>query len=398
MAGQDNSCEVIIAGGGMVGMATALRLARTGIRVVMLEASVPDASLLHSSFDSRTLVVNPASRQFWEDLGIWQKVSQSATAIEQVHVSAQGRFGSVLFDKQDFAVATLGHVVEAQVLGSVLWQEVKQSANIQLLAPAHMTGFTVAQEAVTVEYTHQEQKRTLSASLLVAADGAQSAVRAKLQLPTRIKEYHKTAIICNLKTEQPHHNRAYERLTSDGPFALLPFHDRLGLVWSNSHEQAQQLLAMDERAFIEAAQRVFGQRLGAFVQIGKRHSYPLFQVRVERQYAERVVLMGNAAHAVSPVSAQGLNLAVRGVRRLTDAVLQARQHGEDLGAESVLAAYQQASMPDQDQVLNYTDDLMTWFRIDEPLVSGLRSLGLLAIDSSPTLKRKLYELAGGLNY
>ncbi len=280
----------------------------------------------------------------------------------------------------------------------MLWQEVKQTSGVQLVAPAQLTDFAASDDQVNVTSSHQQHTQTIGARLLIAADGAQSSVRAQLGLPTRIKAYEKTAIICNLKTERPHPGRAFERITSSGPFALLPFHDRLGLVWSNDQQRADQLLAMDEAAFMAQAQAEFGQRLGRFTQIGKRHSYPLFQVRVEQQYTDRVVLMGNAAHAVSPVSAQGLNLAVRGVRRLTEALCQAHEQGADLGAESVLSAYQAASMPDQNQVLNYTDDLMTWFKIDEPVIAGIRSLGLLAIDASPGLKRRLYELAGGLNH
>jgi len=395
---QDHRCDVIIVGGGMVGLATALRLARSGIKVAMLEASLPKETMHHNSFDSRTLVVNPASRQFWQDLGIWQSISQSAAVIDQVHVSNQGHFGTVLFDKNEFSVEALGHVVEAQVLGGVLWQQVKKTTGVHLIAPAELTAFEVSDEHVTVQFKHQQLSQKLQARLLIAADGAQSSIRQQLNLPTHTKAYEKTAIICNLKTEQPHRNRAYERLTRTGPFALLPFGDRMGLVWSNTHEQAGRLLAMDEGRFINAAQAAFGQRLGRFMQIGQRHSYPLHQVRVERQYANRVVLMGNAAHAVSPVSAQGLNLAVRGVRRLTQLLTEAHAHGSDLGAEKLLAEYQVASLPDQQQVLNYTDDLMTWFKIDEPVIAGLRSLGLLAIDSSPTLKKRLYELAGGLNY
>jgi 2-octaprenyl-6-methoxyphenol hydroxylase len=394
----NTTCDVIIVGGGMVGLATALRLARGGVRVVMLEASVPNEAMHHSSFDSRTLVVNPASRQFWQDLGIWQRLSQSATAIEQVHVSNKGRFGTVLFDKTDFDVDALGHVVEAQVLGSMLWQEVKQTSGVQLVAPAQVTAFEVSTDQVQVTYKQQDRISSMNASLLIAADGAQSSIRTQLGLPTHTKAYEKTAIICNLKTERPHRGRAYERLTASGPFALLPFHERLGLVWSNSHQRAEQLLAMDESAFMAQAQAEFGQRLGRFTQIGTRHSYPLFQIRVEQQFADRVVLMGNAAHAVSPVSAQGLNLAVRGVRRLTDALLKAGEAGMDLGVQNVLAGYQAASMPDQNQVLNYTDDLMTWFKIDEPVIAGIRSLGMLAIDASPAMKRRLYELAGGLNH
>ncbi len=398
MPEQPNQFEVVIIGGGLVGMATALSLAHAGIQVAMLEAKMPDISMFHTSYDSRTLVVNPASEQFWQQLGVWQSVVASATKINQVHVSSKGQFGRVLFDKDELEVPVLGHVVEANVLGAVLWDKVRNNPNIKVIAPATMSDFKVSDEAVTIDYELQGEHHQASAQLMIAADGAQSSIRKQLSLPTNTKAYKKTAVICSITPEKMHHNRAYERLTKTGPFALLPFNGRMGLVWSNEPEKAEQLLKMPQAEFIELAQAEFGYRLGRFTEVGKRHQYPLFKIQVEKQYDERVVLLGNAAHTVSPVSAQGLNLAIRGVKRLSALLANQHQQKQDLGALSLLENYQQISQQDQNQILTYTDDLMTWFKIDEPVINGFKSLGLVTIDSQINLKKKLFRLAAGLNH
>ncbi|MEZ5471774.1 MAG: FAD-dependent oxidoreductase [Marinicella sp.] len=398
MPDQAQTYQVVIIGGGLVGMASALSLANAGIKVAMLEARLPDITMFHTSYDSRTLVVNPASEEFWRQLGVWQSVLASATKINQVHVSSKGQFGRVLFDKDELQVPVLGHVVEANVLGAILWDKVKNHSNVRVIAPANMTNFTVNSQTVDINYDLQGEQQSLSAQLMIAADGAQSAIRQQLNLPISTKAYNKTAVICSITTEKPHNHRAYERLTPTGPFALLPFNGRMGLVWSNEPEKAEQLLQMSEAEFIELAQAEFGHRLGRFTEVGQRHQYPLFKIQVEKQYKARAVLLGNAAHTVSPVSAQGLNLAIRGVKRLSALLSKQHQQQQDLGAESLLETYQHNSLKDQNQIMAYTDDLMTWFKIDEPIINGIKSMGLVAIDSQISLKKKMFRLAAGLNH
>ena len=391
--------DVTIVGGGMVGLATALSLAGEHCSVHLLEAGQPQQVLSnqHPSFDDRTLVVNPASRLFWQQLGVWSDLAPLSTAVNQVHVSQKGRFGSVQFDCDELQEDHLAHVIEAKVLGRTLWQQVTGHPHITLTAPAELTQFSAGQSDVLIQYKSDSNQHSHRSGLMIAADGGRSFVRKKLALPTVTKNYHRTAIIANVATEYPHNHCAYERLTKTGPMALLPFHDRFGLVWTLPTEQAQEMLQAAESDFKAALQQAMGFRLGCITRLGQRSSYPLYRIDVPQQFKQRVLLMGNAAHTVSPVSAQGLNLGVRGIQRLKHVLTEAAHNGQDIGSDAVLADYQQQSRPDQQAILQYTDDLMTWFKLDQPVINGLRSLGLLAVDSSINLKRRFYQLAGGFS-
>jgi 2-octaprenyl-6-methoxyphenol hydroxylase len=387
--------DVAIVGGGLVGMALALSLAQHKITSVLIEAQAIPANE-SDQFDDRTLVVNPASQQFWQKLNVWPEVQSHVTAIETVHVSNQGRFGVVQFDKNELGVPQLGHVVAAKTLAKKLLKAVKQQPLISYFQPAELNTFEQTGQRICLTVAHGDSNTTVNAQLMVGADGVKSSIRKQLNLPTEVKSYQRSAIVCNITTSEQHMNRAFERLTTNGPMALLPFKNRFGFVWSLPTDEAERLLKVEDGSFIEQAQQQFGYRAGEFQQLGRRSSYPIYQIKVPVQHAQRVVLMGNAAHAVSPVSAQGLNLAVRGIDRLSEQLHQAKTKGGDLGHNSVLHAYQQASDEDQQRTMNYTDDLMTWFKIDEPFINAVRSLGLVAINANLNLKKTLFNTAGGL--
>ncbi|WP_154223124.1 FAD-dependent oxidoreductase [Marinicella rhabdoformis] len=390
--------DFAIVGGGMVGMGCALAMAQAGLSVLLLEAQAEDAfAVSAASFDDRTLVVNPASMSFWRDLGIWQKLEDQVVPIEYVHVSNQGHFGVVNFSASSFGLSELGAVVGAKDLAQVLWQAVNAHESITTKTSAQLNNFETNQNGVQLSVQHNNQALTFNAAVMVAADGARSAVREQLSLTSEVKSYKRTALVCNVLFDKRHQGCAFERLTQSGPLALLPFHQgRCGLVWSVESDQAQQLLELDEQDFISALQQQLSFRMGRLTQLGRRSSYPIYQVKVPNQIAQSVVLMGNAAHAVSPVSAQGLNLAVRGIRRLVNIMGEAHLKGQCLSDMKLLMRYQSDSEEDQKATLNYTDDLMTWFQINSPLVNGMRSVGLLTADAVPAIKNYLFERAGGL--
>ncbi len=387
--------DVIIVGGGMVGMAAALSLSQLNLSIALLESQETQGDS-HPSYDDRTLVVNQASVCFWKNLGIWHKLTQSITPINKVHVSNKGHFGSVNFDKDEMKVDALAYIVEAKILGFALKHACEENESITIIAPASFEQMQRKKGSVEINYSVGESIHTISAKLMLAADGIQSGIRQQLGLETIIKSYQRTAIICNITPEQKHNNCAYERLTDKGPTAILPFvGNRCGFVWTVENTQAQEILELSDENFIQKAQQQFGYRLGKFIKAGKRSSYPLYLVTVPQQVKNRVVLIGNAAHGMSPVSAQGLNLAVRDVARLFDVIQDSIKENDDIGADITLNTYQTRISEDQQQTMRYTDDLMSWFKIDEPIVATLRSISLFALNQSNHLKQELFHRASG---
>ncbi len=388
--------DVAIVGGGLVGLGLAEALACHDFSVCVLEARSPGVAA-ESSYDDRTLVVGAASRNFWRHLGVWRRVAEEAESIRQVHVSQPGRFGSALFDADRLGVDALAHVVEARALGLALLRQVTANSRIRYISQARYQGFKRMDHGSIVQFVAADGSECeIRASLLVAADGARSSVREQLGLTAHVYDYKKTALVCNITPAKPHHGRAYERLTADGPLAVLPFRARrCGLVWSLPTEQARELLRADEPSFLQAVQMAFGWRLGRIERVGRRSSYPLYRIEVPRQIAPGMVLMGNAAHTVAPVSAQGLNLAVRDMAQLVEELVKARSAGLSLGDESVLLKYQRARRRDQQATMKYTDDLMRWFALPRFPVPFLRTLAVLVVDGLEPVKQRLLRHGSG---
>lgn len=388
--------DIVIVGAGMAGMAAALALSTMRLKICIIESTVSSDDF-HTSYDDRTLVVNKASKHFWQHLGIWQSLADEMADVDSVHVSNKGQFGSVLFNAKDLKVDVLAHIVEAKVLAKVLRSHVEQSQSIKILCPAKVTEFSEVNNKINVCYQLQDENEVvLSASLMLAADGAQSNIRKQLDLEARIKSYDRIAVVCNITPEYKHRQCAYERLTPTGPTAILPFkNNRCGFVWTLASSDAEHVLSLSDDEFLSKAQNQFGYRLGRFMKVGKRSSYPLYLVEVPQQAKSRVILLGNAAHCMSPVSAQGLNLAVRDVAMLLDVLKKVQDNNGDIGSPETLKDYQNSTAEDQKSTMQYTDDLMSWFKIDNGLVNSVKSTALFLMDQMLSVKSELYSRTSG---
>jgi 2-octaprenyl-6-methoxyphenol hydroxylase len=222
--------------------------------------------------------------------------------------------------------------------------------------------------------------------LVVAADGANSFIRERLQIPTKTRDYGQTAIICNVTPEKAHDGRAFECLTDTGPFAVLPHTgQRCGLVWSVVTENAAEILGLDDEAFLARAHKRFGTQLGAFIKVGHRSAYPLKLVRASEDVRERLVIIGNAAHAIHPIGAQGFNLALRDAAVLAE-VLADSDLG-DPGETGLLHTYSAWRQQDQRGTIATSDGMTRLFSHPSPIAAGLRTSGLIAHAISPSLRR-----------
>lgn len=385
--------DVAIVGGGLIGASLACALGPMGYRVALIEA-VSYQAPAQPSFDDRTLALSRSSCRILEGLGVWPHLQADATPIRQIIVTEQGRPGRVVLEPGEMGLAAFGHVVEARRFGTALQQTLAGLVGVDVLSPVRVSGIERAGERVRLVTEADGQGGGLQARLLVAADGAHSTVRRLLGIGAQEHDYGQTAVICNITPEHPHAGRAFERFTRTGPFAILPHAgDRCGLVWTVAGDEAERLLAMEDAAFLAGARQRFGGELGEFIRLGRRSAYPLRLVRSERDTAERVVILGNAAHAIHPVGAQGFNLGCRDVAVLAE--LLARDTKGDPGAPGILQAYSDWRRPDQASTIALSDGMVRLFANTSPAASMLRSAGLIAHALAPPLRRRLAAAAMG---
>ena len=385
-----NRCDVAIAGGGMVGLSLAAALAELPLQVVVIEPVAPEADE-QPSFDSRTTALSSGSRRVLEGIGVWSAVAGRATPIRRIHVSERGVFGTATLTAAEQGLAALGYTIENRLLGQALCERVAAFPRIQV-RHARVTEVKPGEGSVRLATDAGEVHE---ARLVVAADGAQSAVRGALGIEASVTEYGQHAIIAHLDTGRFHDYTAYERFTPTGPLAMLPISEgRSAVVWTLAPESARRALALDDRAFLAELQQAFGLRLGRFTRVGRRQCYPLALTRAQRLTAPRAAILGNAAQALHPVAGQGFNLALRDVAMLAELI--ARAERGDPGAAPLLDRYAAWRAPDREAVIRFTDSLVRGFGLPLAPIRRVRGGGLLLFDLLRPVKHEFARRLMGL--
>ena len=391
--------DVVIVGGGMVGASLALALAPTGLRVLVIEAFEPGAAD-QPSFDERTSALGNGSRQVFEALGLWSGLLPEAAPIRRIHVSDAGHFGFARLDAAEFGQAALGYVVPNRVIGRELWAALHRCPAVDIRLPARALQVVLDADAARVTYEHEGQRHEAIARLVVAADGAQSLVRAAAGIGATRDDYDQTAIIAALRSDAPDDGTAYERFTAAGPMAVLPLKVAAAgywraLVWAARPDEARALMALDDASFLQRWQEAFGWRAGRAQQIGRRVAYPLALVRSGEAVATRAILLGNASQSLHPVAGQGFNLGLRDAAALAEMLVDAVRRGEDIGAPALLARFAAERGEDREGVVRFTDRLVRGFSDAGAARAALRNLGLLVFDLLPPAKRALSRISFG---
>ena len=397
--------EVIIVGGGMVGLSLALMLAKAKIAVKLLEAiqypNYEDADLApyHSSFDARNSALSRRSVQIYQELGLWDVLQQHATPILQVHITEQDSFGKARLLAEQEKVENFGQVIENAWLGRVLLTQVRQQPLIELIDGVQVTALTQDQDYAYIEALRGQQPISLQAKLLIAADGRDSFCRQALGIGVDEHDYDQVAIVTTVQTSKPHQQVGFERFSPLGPLALLPLPGeyRRSVVWPVKKGTEQEWLGDDnDQHFLAALQQAYGDRAGKFQKTGKRFSYPLSQVLAEKQASGRVVLMGNAAHTIHPVAGQGFNLCMRDAYVLVRSLTEQLAKSSDIGEPRMLLAYEAARLTDQQRVIKFCDSVVRGFSNQNPILKLIRNTGLLAFDVVPGIKPLIANYAMGL--
>ena len=370
--------DLAICGAGPVGMALAALLVQRGNRAARI-ALIDAKSIEQARRDPRTIALSHGSRQILEEAGAWPV---EATPIHQIHVSRRGQFGRSLMDRSEHGVEALGYVARYGAVVSAL-ADVCERLGVASLRPALVTGSVEDGDGVSVQIDQAGAASSLRASLLVQAEGGLFG-----QQPERTvsRDYGQSAIIAHVRTSAPIAHRAYERFTDEGPLALLPQDDGYALVWCVPPTRAEQLLALDDAAFLARLGAAFGSRLGRFMHTTPRLAYPL-GLNAQANGTARTVAIGNAAQTQHPVAGQGLNLGLR------DAAVLARMLAQD-GSPAGLERYASLRQTDRVLTVRVTDTMARIFTGSAP-TQGLLGLSLGLLDAfSPARK----ALAGLMMY
>ncbi len=405
MAAQMKDSDILIIGGGMVGVTLALLLARepslriTLIEAITLPALTPGEPLPYRpSFDARNTALSRRTVATYQELGLWDELQAHATPIHEIHVSERGRFGMARLVATEEKVESFGQVIENAWLGLVLLRALKACANVTVLDGVRLTALTPSPALMTATLQRGDERFTLSAPLVVAADGAQSASRALLGVGADTTSYEQVALVTTVATSLPHGNIAFERFTEHGPIALLPLPDnRRSIVWTLPAGSEKPLIECSDADFLAQLQQAFGRRAGRFVKTAPRFAYPLALTVAQAQALPRAVILGNAAHTLHPVAGQGFNLCLRDCLALTARVLAAHREGRDTGDLALLRDYEQARLDDQHNVITFSDAIVRGFSNRTPGLALARNVGMVTFDLLPAAKQALARYAMGLN-
>ncbi len=398
--------DIVIAGGGMIGTSLALALAPLKLNVAVVEP-VEASESVQPSFDERSTALSRSTQRMFEAMDLWREVVEASTPIEKIHVSDQGRFGFAHIDAKQQKVEALGYVVINRVLGQVLRSHIDKTERLDWLSPARIVAANSEAERCAVVIEDASGRRQLTCELLIAADGSNSQVREMLGIGVVRSDYNQVAVIGNLLPEKPMRNIAYERFTESGPIAMLPIADkRAAFIWTVQANDAEEVLQWGDAEFTRELRQAFGGRLGQFSRVGERAAYPLALSKAISLTAGRGVLVGNAAHGLHPVAAQGFNLGMRDVAALCDCLFDTVRGGDyhrsafDLGDASLLTRYADWRQDDHRNLVGFTDNLVKLFGSQKKSVKLLRNIGMLGFDMLPGVRglfaRHTMGLAGKL--
>ncbi len=377
-----------VIGGGLVGMALALALARQGFASGIHDLRPRGAARR----DPRVIALSHGSQQFFEWLGCWSAIAPSATAIDTIHISQKNGFGRTRIRAAEEGVSALGQVVPASKIAAAL-DDALDAAGVRYFGESHIIrSVQMAPGALQIQLI-DAQAQPHCTPLAVYAEGGISEAEEN---PIRHRDYGQHALICTVTADQPHAHTAWERFTPQGPLALLPLHtpNAYSVVYTCSPEEAAQCQTQEEAVFLKTIQAHFGHRL-SFSAVRDRHVFPLgLRYRVS-PVGERCVWLGNAAQTLHPVAGQGFNLALRDVMALA----QTLAGQADPGQPEVLARYAAARRIDRQGVIGLTDGLVRLFSNDLPVLREGRGLALLALDLLPPLRgflarRMMYGMRG----
>ncbi|CUH51049.1 UbiH/UbiF/VisC/COQ6 family ubiquinone biosynthesis hydroxylase [Shimia marina] len=391
--------DILIAGGGLNGPALALALAHSGFSVTVVDAR-PAPARAAGNFDGRGYALALASKRLLDNIGIWESVAEHAEPMREIKVS-DGRAGEgpapffLHFDHREIEEGPMGFMLEDRFLYRAFLSAMEDAPNITLISGTEVRDQSIDAGGVTTTLSTGD---TCRARLLVGCDGRQSGVAKRAGISRTGWGYGQTALVCAIAHEHPHNGIAHQFFMPPGPLAILPLPGNMcSIVWSERDDTAAAIQALSDEDYMAVLRPRFGDFLGEITLAGNRFTYPLSLSVANDFVAERVALVGDAAHGMHPIAGQGLNAGLRDVAALTQVLQNARQRGEDIASPLVLGRYQEWRRFDTATLVAATDLTNKLFSNDNPLLRAARDLGMGLVGSMPALRRGFMREAAGLN-
>lgn len=383
--------DVVVVGGGLVGATLALALEPHGYSVAVVEPHGPKPLPGADAWDQRVYSISPGSAALLQACGAWDSLPRERiTRVEAMQIYGDDITASLRFSAYDAGLRELAYIVENGLLHHALWARLRESPTISLYCPARCATLGWDDRAVTLELDGGE---TLTAELVVGADGADSWVREEAGIHCMRRSYGEVGVVANFTAMRPHRDVAYQWFGKQGVLALLPLPgDRVSMVWSTPQPHAETLMALSANDLADAVAEASGYALGSLDLITPPAGFPLTVQRVSRMVGAHVALVGDAAHSVHPLAGQGVNLGFRDVRDLT-AVLAHRGGHTHCGDYFLLRRYERARAEDIATMRAVTDGLQKLFAVDAVWVAKLRNLGLDWVGRIAPLKNLLIRHA-----
>ncbi len=384
--------DCVVVGGGMVGAASALSMAELGLKVAVIERSLPAAYAPEQAFDLRVSAISLASELLLKQLGAWQQLKQWRMCPYKRLAVWENAQAYTEFNAKDIEQSHLGHIIENRLIQLSLWQKLDEHENVSTFCPESLLG--IEQNSTSALLTLSS--KVIKAKLIIAADGASSQVRKLVNIGITGWDYAQSAMLVNVKTQLPQQDITWQQYFPTGPVAMLPMPgNSASLVWYHEKDEISRLSALSNASLLQEIQQAFPQRLGD-VEVVTKAAFPLTRRHANQYSKGRVVLLGDAAHTINPMAGQGVNLGFKDVKALQNVIAKAIGNGESWCSSSVMTDYEKMRRKDNLLMMTTMDALYLSFGHVSPLAKFARNSALSMVNKFPFIKNKALAYACGI--
>ena len=378
--------DIVIVGGGIVGLTLACALGSSSLRIAVIDQQASATKILTDDYDLRVSAITLASQKIFAALGVWQRIqARRASAFRKMHVWDATGNGYINFDSADIGESTLGYIIENSVIQAALYEQTQTYSNIDFICPAQLQQLKVHPESVALELVDGRQ---LITQLVIGADGAQSKVRKLAHIELTQRDYAHTAIVATIQTELPHQATAWQCFLPNGVLAFLPLAEAhtSSIVWSVTPQVAEHLNKLETKEFQQALTKAFAHRLGNVVNVSERVAFPLRMQHAKNYCLANIALLGDAAHTVHPLAGQGVNLGLLDAACLAEVILHAYNNKRAINSLATLRRYERWRKGDNLTMLALVAGFKHLFAGENKTIASARSLGLNLTNNLQLLK------------